>query len=213
MDTRSPLEIKMQDIQDKEFLYVPNIRPIPDSAHNKHLIGGKAYIEEIWSDIWTCIISIKFKNVPTIIFPYDFIEPMQDDLKEEFDDKDAYYKIDSLIADFAKTKNLEIFYPTQKLAACSGVAFEEKYSTYVIINEKNGEDLMIREFSNPIIQGMLRKNVPKDCFHCHIINRIEDGDFLIIIIIEDNKKIWVFQDKDFFSVKELKCPNSSWGDE
>lgn len=48
----SPLEEKLNEIHDKGFLYLPNIRPIPNTVHDKLLIGGKAYIEEIWTDIW-----------------------------------------------------------------------------------------------------------------------------------------------------------------
>ncbi len=88
----SPLEQKMQEIQNKEFLYVPYIKPIPETVHDKLLIGGKAFIEEMWSDIWTQIISIKFKKIPTIIFPFHMIEPMQKDLEDEFGELEAHYE-------------------------------------------------------------------------------------------------------------------------
>ncbi len=88
----SPLEQKMKEIHEKGFLYLPNIRPIPDTAHNKLLIGGKAYIETMSSDTWTTIIRIKFKDVPTIEFQFSFLEPMQKDLEEEFKDKLAHYE-------------------------------------------------------------------------------------------------------------------------
>lgn len=88
----SPLEQKMHEIYKKGFLYLPNIRPIPDTVHNKLLVGGKAFIETIDSDIWTTIIRIMFKDVPTIEFQYHWLEPMQKDLEEEFGENLAHYE-------------------------------------------------------------------------------------------------------------------------
>jgi hypothetical protein len=72
---------------------------------------------------------------------------------------------------------------------------------------------MIRELKNPIIQGMSRDNAPKDCFYCQFGNNIENSAILRVVVIEDNQKIWVFQNKDFpLSSNELKCPNSGFDD-
>jgi hypothetical protein len=92
IELNSPLKKKMNEIYALNFLYIPSIKPIPGTVHEKLLIGGKAYIEEIWSDIWTQKISMKFKDIPTLIFEFHTIENLQEKLKEEYGNKEAYYK-------------------------------------------------------------------------------------------------------------------------
>ena len=88
----SPLQQKMNEIQKKGFLYIPSIKPIPNTVHDKLLIGGKAFTEEIWSDIISCVISIKFKNIPTLIFEFHTIENLQERFKEEYGEEEAHYE-------------------------------------------------------------------------------------------------------------------------
>ncbi len=88
----SPLQQQINEIYAKGFLYIPSLKPITGTVHDKLLIGGKAYIEEIWSDIWSQVISIKFKNIPSVIFEFHTIENLQEKLKKDCNDKEAYYE-------------------------------------------------------------------------------------------------------------------------
>lgn len=121
--------------------------------------------------------------------------------------------INKILEKFCEEKNVELIFPKQYLQACnnSELLNKEKHSIFIIIKEENENNLMIRDLENPIIKNLARENAPKKCFYCQFGCSIENNDFLRVIVIEDNKKAYVFS-KETVS-ERLHCPDSGWGGE
>jgi hypothetical protein len=122
-------------------------------------------------------------------------------------------KITSLLIAFCIEKKLPLVFSKKNLPSCSKFLSDKKYSAFVIINEKHEDDLMVRDIHNCVVQGMARENAPKECFYCQFYVRIESGDIINLIVIEDNKVGYVFS-KETLLVPEgkLRCPDSDWDD-
>ncbi|MCE9517874.1 hypothetical protein K8Q96_02645 [Candidatus Nomurabacteria bacterium] len=122
-------------------------------------------------------------------------------------------KINKLLEKFCEEKNLELIFPKKKLQTCRNTDLlnKNKYSTFIIINEKNEEDLMIRDLENPIIQNMARENSLKNCFYCQFGCSIESNNFLRVIVVENDKKAYIFSEETISN--ELYCPDSDWDDD
>lgn len=83
-------ETILEKLKSKGFLYISSVKVFNEnSIIDVNILGGKAFIEDIWLD-FKKEINIIFKDLPGI-FEYKDFALLQNELKNKFENKDAVF--------------------------------------------------------------------------------------------------------------------------